>query len=159
MALVEIWWLTDLALGYDFGCSIFAVSSAGNLPSITQSSAECSWSHESSGDCLGFSFFKSSRLVSALAEAWLACWVDRSCCCFFITCTATSYIQNLPGVCSTLHTFLHASDNVVMEVVPCTPETPARHFQLGLGLQYGSSTMMVQLETGVRNKLCYLPSS
>ena len=68
------------------------------------------------------------------------------------TPTTINYIQNLPGVCNTLHTFLYASDNLVMEVVPCTAETPARHFQLGL--QYGSSTMMVQLETGVENKPC-----
>ena len=66
------YWLTDLALMFAF------TSSPSNLSPNTLSSAECIWSHESSGDCLGFSSFKSSRLVSALAEAWLACWSDRS---------------------------------------------------------------------------------
>ena len=69
---IDNYWLTDLALMFAF------ISSPGIFFPNTPSSAECSLSHDSSGDCWGFSFSKSSRLVSALAEAWLACWSDRS---------------------------------------------------------------------------------
>jgi len=63
--------------------SFFAISSVGIFPSVVSpyklSSAECSSSHESSGDCLGFSISKSLRLVLAMSiEApSLACLVGK----------------------------------------------------------------------------------